>query len=302
MSLEFLKNISLAQNAVVKSAVAKTRTAASRNPEKADLRVYKDGSMYPSVALVANDNLQFTDKEAADKGNGYDVFRSDQWPNTQHLPKDQRVIFIALVPKDSPKVDLFGATKYDDEGKPKADVLTQGSKTVGEDLLVWLSEIYGVTPGEKGYIDLTFVRDAPFTLEDRIYFLPKPIRKGDKKGEIQLIRRENLTLFPLVPTALVEEDQGEPVGDAEIEDPSAYASSRPEELPEEDIPQASDPLAEADSGTALSDIEPEEGIEEDQGSIEEDPEDQGMSDDDLLSDDLDLDDSSWLNDEDEDNK
>lgn len=232
--LEFLKNAKLAANETVKPATARTLTAKSRNPETADIRVYKDGSVYPSVALVAEFNLNYVPKDTEPKGTAFDVFKSTDYINTQSWPADQKVIFIAAVDRAEGKAELFGRTTYNAETHAPSDVLTQGAATFGKELLEYISEVYGETiaepvegqPAPDNFIDLVIVRDSPFNTENGIYFIPKTVSRGVEKGKADMIRRENITLFPFVPlswvtaeepTATVEAPLGEV--EATTEDP-----------------------------------------------------------------------------------
>src|SRR5256885_1016617 len=94
--LEFLKKASLVANEIVKPAVARTTVAKNRNPETADIRIYKDGSVYPSAALVTEFDLPYRNKDVAG-GQAFDVFKSSDYPNTEKWPEDERVLFIAAV-------------------------------------------------------------------------------------------------------------------------------------------------------------------------------------------------------------
>jgi hypothetical protein len=203
--LDFLKKASLVANEIVKPATARTVTAKNRNPENADIRIYKDGSVYPSAALVVKHILAYVAKDVEPKGTAFDVFKSSEFLNTKHWPADETVIFIAAVDRSQPKTDLFSSTKYDEAGAPTADVLTQGSNTFGKKLLVDLKEVYDVEPNEEGFIDLVIMGDTPFNTPDSIYYVPKLVSRGEKIGQSDLVRRENLTLFPLVPAAMLAE-------------------------------------------------------------------------------------------------
>lgn len=207
--LAFLKKVSLAANEVVKPVLARTTAAKDRNPTDADIRIYKNGAAYPSAALVAEFNLSFTAKDAADKGNAFDVFKSKSFPNTAAL--DENFLFITAVPRTQPKTDLFSSTGYDKvTNEPLADVLTQGAVTFGLELLAYAKEVYDIEPTEETpYIDLLIVRDSPFTTNDGIYFIPKVISRGEKKGQADIVRRENLTLYTLVPAAWAKEEEVE---------------------------------------------------------------------------------------------
>lgn len=254
MSLSFLKNITLASNSAVKTPVARTKAAASRNPEKADIRIYKDGSVYPSAKLVEQCNLQYTAKDAEDKGNGFDVFSSGDFLNTKHLA--EKFLFIALVSKAAGKVDLFSQTTYEENGAAKSDVLTQGANTTGKFLLEKIKEVYGIELKEgQSYMDLKIVSDSPFTTDDNIYYVPKTVSRGEKKGEISMVRREDLTLYALVPVQMLGEEEA-PVSEtapaADTEQGSDLDIDNGEGTSIEE-----NPIQEDDLGPSLDEIEAE---------------------------------------------
>lgn len=243
-------NISVQPNAeksVVKTAKGGGKAAQERNPTNgAHLRLFKDGRLYPSAELVAKFNLEYTDI-ATKGGNGFDVTESSRWTNTASNPNT--CIFISAIPKAEPKVDLFGSTTYfgpkDElpEGKKVGDAassaITQGPATFGKKLIVMLREAYnldstivegtegGIDPlfGEKNHVDLFIAEKYPVTLPDGIYYLPKQVSSGENKGEWTVVRRENITMFPLVvftpecvTTEVVSESVNETVTEAVIEE------------------------------------------------------------------------------------
>lgn len=217
--LDFLKKASLVANEVVKPAVARTTTAKNRNPENADIRVYRDGSVYPSAALVTEFNLAYVGKDVAPKGQAFDVFESAKYINTQSW--EDKVLFIAAVDRSLPKTDLFSGSKYDENGEPTADVLTQGANTFGKELLTMLKDTYGIEiaeDAEQNYIDLVILRDIPFNTPDNIYYVPKVVSRGNNKGQSDLVRRENITLYPLVTVEAYNELNAQPEA---IEEPVA---------------------------------------------------------------------------------
>lgn len=234
--LDFLKNAKLASNEVVKPAVVRSSTAKARNPENADLRVFKDGSVYPSAALVNEFNLTYQKKDATEKGFGFDVFLSTEYPNTQSWPKEHRIIFIASLKKDAGKVDLFSSVGYDDKGEPATDVMVQGANTFGKQLLEWVKDTYGEEPTEeKPYIDLVIVRGNPMVTDTGIYYVPKKVSRGEDKGKTTLVTRENLTLFPLVPASWNAESPAEETAAPITEEAEAAEVARDNGIePEED--------------------------------------------------------------------
>lgn len=182
------------------AAVKASLTPASKNPTTADIRVFRNGSVYPSATLVTSHNLEYTPKDSTAPANAFDVIDSRLVPGyPQAVPN---VVFIALVPKTSPKTDLFGFTKYTPEGLPAADVLTQGTASFGKQLIVMLSEVYEVTEeqifGGNNFVDLVITPDALPVPSFGFYWFPKTIERGEKKGQLELVRRENTTAFALV--------------------------------------------------------------------------------------------------------
>lgn len=212
--LSFLKNITLASNDAVKPVTVRAKAAVNRNPETADIRIYRNGSVYPSAKLVNTCNLQYAPKDSTDKGNGFDVFSSKDFLNTKHLA--EVFLFIAMVPRSEGKIDLFASCTFEEDGTPKSDVLSQGANTAGVEILEKIKEVYGIEMLEgESFMDLKIVSDSPFTTEDSIYFIPKTVSRGAKKGDVTLVRREDLTLYALVPVSMLE---AETITEVEFED------------------------------------------------------------------------------------
>ena len=201
MNFDFLKNTTLT---VVEKTVAKTstgKTAMQRNPTNgASLRLFKDGSVYPSQDVVTKYKLEYSNfvpnnntlgYEEYVTPNGFDVIDSRTW--AQYPQDAQPVVFIAAVPKKSGLVDLFSSAKV--EG---TSVMTQGSKTFGLELITMLQEVYNVELfTTQKYVDLTIVDNVELPSLDGIYNVPKTVAKGENKGMITTKRRENITVNPL---------------------------------------------------------------------------------------------------------
>lgn len=219
MSLSFLSNITLASNEEVKPAFVTSRASRStidRNPEGVQIRLFKNGAIYPSKELVETYSLEYQPKDSETVGFGFDIMSSKSFPNTAHLP--QIFLILAVVSKSLPKVDVFGSTKYysaEDvaklaaegtevvEGHPKSSVIDQGNTTFGKDVLVpMLKEVYGFEfSDDQKFVDLTIVVDQPLKTNDGNYFIPKPISRGEKKGEMEVVVRKDIDMFPLVLSA-----------------------------------------------------------------------------------------------------
>lgn len=199
------------------------------NPPTADIRIWKDGSVFPSAALVAKYMLDFTKRvldEATGKwkdvpgGNGFDIFSTENYPAIQNA----KFVAIAAAPRSAGRIDLFGSCSYYTSkdltegtipegsavGDPIVSVMDQGSNTFGKGMLVMLNSLYGVTLNEEGFIDLeikgqpdTNGVEQPFRNPNNspIYLIPKQVSKGDKAGELTYVRRENAEIFALIPVA-----------------------------------------------------------------------------------------------------
>lgn len=233
MSLSFLKGITLKSNEEVKPAFITTKAARpsiDRSPVNADLRVFRDGSIYPSKALVEKFNLEYVGKdhvysEGQAQVNGFDIVSSKTFPNTSHL--EASFLLIGVVPKSLPKVDVFGSTTYVSEkdvekdstlvlNAAKSSVLDQGANTFGKEALIpMLKEVYGFEFGENDkFVDLIIVSDQPLVTSDGNYFIPKRITRGEKKGQLDIVVRQNIDLFPLVLATAVSEENGSEVTEA----------------------------------------------------------------------------------------
>ena len=199
-NLDFLTNVQLNVPENKVKAEKPGRTAVTKNPEGLTLRVFSNGKIYPSQDLVTLLNLEYTTKDTATNNNGLDIFKSTDWGM---FPVDapQKYIFIAPVPKDSPKVDLFGQVGYSEEGRPKNSVMEQGGGSFGEQMLEMISEVYGITLEKGSFLDLEVKSEVVVKSPNDVYFIPKTVARGEKKGQITVVRRENISVMPLVPCA-----------------------------------------------------------------------------------------------------
>lgn len=183
--------------------VPAVRTAkAHRTPKDTDLRLFADGSCYPSAALIEEFQLEYQDKDSAIPEFGFDVFETTKWgmwPSSDHF------VMIAQTSKHDRKVDLFSKTSYDADGHARSSVASQGAATFGKKLISMLEQTYNEELFKNGnaYVDLDIMRDSPISpTQNGIYNIPKMIVKGEKAGTYSFERRENLTIYPL----LIRED------------------------------------------------------------------------------------------------
>lgn len=228
-ALDFLKQDFALKE--VELPVAKKTVKTDRNPEETFLgiRLWSNGAIYPSVALVTAFSLEYSkatpvstpkmDKDnnpvLDEAGNpvivktfdtsnstacGFDVFDSNAW-GTQYPEEYKRLILISPNLKTAPKIDLFGSTRYEDDGTPKTSVLDQGAATFGNEVLIpMLKEVYGIEIEKGSYIDMELAKDyALKPSKNGVYALPKQVTRGANAGKPDYVRRENINIYPLVP-------------------------------------------------------------------------------------------------------
>jgi hypothetical protein len=224
MDLSFLQNVQLE---AVKKTAPKAKEAVSKLPETADIRVFGNGKVYPSEAFAAKHGLEFVPRvDGKAVGNGLDIFSSKDWGMLiGRLP--QELIFITVVPKELAKVDMWASTKYDENNQPKASVFTQGASVFSKESLVpMIADVYGVNWDLVEYVDMTMSVDNVISSPNGVYHLPKVVSTGALKGEATYIRRENLTICPLVITYTAIKQSGE------VKAPDMFAGQ--DEAPETD--------------------------------------------------------------------
>lgn len=229
MDLDFLKKIEVTDPATMRkpSSGGGGRRKEWNPTHPNTIRVWKDGSVFPSTDLAERFDLEYQarptevpplagSEPAPDgkkekwitPGSAFDVFDSKDFPI---FKTPQRVILANVAPRGAGKADLFGSVGYDDKGAPLTSVLDQGSTTFGKaELLPMIKEVYGLEPGDK-YIDLVFLgQDGEkaakhFGLPDgkKACVVPKTVSRGEKKGEATYVRREDPWLFILIPLTLL---------------------------------------------------------------------------------------------------
>jgi hypothetical protein len=266
--MSFLKNI--LGNAVIEEVSAKKSNSGGprkqRNPIGTFLgiRIWKDGSIYPSQSLMEMFGLEYPKTKvtatevpiklkegevlAADAkttmtkrtyeypngtGNGFDFVDSRLWGQFKGT-EEQKFLAVAVTPKDSPRVDLFGSTKYELDGTPVSSVMDQGSATFGKDVMLEaIKEVYGVEPNEEGFIDLAvdISENVKALVPNGIFMFPKKIVRGEHIGKPDYIRRENVDMFALVPSTLMPVAESTTNGDAHVtadNEPAVDLSHLPE--------------------------------------------------------------------------
>lgn len=156
-------------------------------------------------------------------GNGFDVIDSRLWSGY----KGGNMLFITPTAKDEPKVDLFGNTKYEDDGTPVKSVYEQGSTTYGEQTLIKaIKELYNIDlKTERDYVDMIVfdeIQDGEQTINlnkkfaTKVTHLPKVVSRGDKAGSPDYVRREQAQIWGFAPAEVlgITEPQAETAKEA----------------------------------------------------------------------------------------
>jgi hypothetical protein len=237
----FLKSAEVEEVKVVATTGAKRggpRKQWNPAPALLAIRIWQDGSVFPSQALVDKFDLEYKDavitfediaakpavmeadgltikteaKEAHRKriatvnppvGNGFDVIDTREWG--QWKMPENNMLFIGAVPKDLPKVDLFSSTVYNDEGKASNTVMEQGAATFGKGLVTTIKEIYGIElSDDKEYVDMIVATELDGVnintqFSKPITLAPKKVSRGKDAGQMDYVRRENMILYGFVP-------------------------------------------------------------------------------------------------------
>lgn len=236
MRLAFLKDITIQE---VANTTPRTAKRESNPPSGLTIRVWSDGSVYPSAELVSRFSLEYPKAKVSvfeaknDDGTaklddsgapvtkrtievdhsvpsfGFDVFTLNKWTQVANVPED--VIVVGVTPRSESRIDLFDRCKFQDNGQPVSSVMDQGANTFGKNfLLPMLLEVYKMSPADhvNGYIDLEV--ETSINLADRvpngIFMLPKVVTKGENKGKADYVRREGISIFPLVPVGYTEQE------------------------------------------------------------------------------------------------
>lgn len=219
--LSFLKDAVIEE---VPASKVNSKVKKDRNPDPEFLgfRLWKDGSIFPSKALVERFDLEYKDRVKSDTGwaapehpgFGVDIIDSRKWNEYKNQPSP--FVGFAVVLKDLPRVDLFANVRYDLEtGKPLSSVMDQGTSSFGKStLLPLLQEVYAVAiPEGEDYMDIrigTDIVNLSTKVSNGIFLFPKKVMRGEDAGKFDNQRRENVKeTYPLVPVMCEKDDVSE---------------------------------------------------------------------------------------------
>lgn len=205
MDLSFLKTVEVIEVATKAKAA---RVSLEKTPvEGADLRVYKNGRIFPHPSTVEKFSLEFGPKQEVEingktklitVGNGLDIFNSNDW---QMISSPETLLFVAIVPREgNAKIDVYASTTYEEDGTNKRSVYNNTISTFGADVLLdELATVYGVDWETVEYVDLCINTDFQIKAPRDVYSIPKVVSRGEKKGEAVFITRNNIEVYPLTP-------------------------------------------------------------------------------------------------------
>lgn len=215
-NLDFLQTLQFVE--VAKNVVVRTSKGDLCPTEGHTLRVWSDGSIYPSMSLVKDYNLEYQTAEMLEdietfpngEGNGLEIFNIRDWVN---IPEAQRamapnLLLVSVTPRTYSKLDIFANVKRE-QGVPKYSVSEQGATTYGSTkLLPLLKEVYGVTVEKGEYVDLEIVtsKNQKHIAPNGIFVFPKTVvSKKDKTETVAQETRKGVDIFPLVIKSKVKE-------------------------------------------------------------------------------------------------
>lgn len=253
----------------VKPPVTRNRTTAVVELAKeVALRVYPSGLIVTNANFVNNLNLGYTHKDVT--RNALDIWSTKDWQLTAKGVEDglsPELILASAVPSNSPKVDLFKNSSYDDNGQPVGDTVRFSTTFAKESLFPILKSVFAITE-EVDFIDVYALfptRDTNiFVSTNNFYYIPKPVVRGEKKGTLDVVKREGLFPFILVNKAMYEAEMADNF-DAYmvITNPSEDAVLTVEKQEEQLVGPGNEAIAEADvlaSGILVAEMPSNEAL------------------------------------------
>jgi hypothetical protein len=180
-------DLSLLRGLEVQKPEKQTRTrGANKLPDTGQIRITASGGIYYSPAF--RQKLEFKDETGEVVGLNFLDFVDGRLINFG----DKKVpfLFIAIVPMGSPKASIQGR-----DGKVAF---------IENRLKQLLTELYQVNWEEKSYVDIDILFDRK--VAGNIFYIPRV----NKKGEPDDVRRENVEMYPCIPTSVLEEQPEQP--------------------------------------------------------------------------------------------
>lgn len=158
------------------------------------LRVYENGEVIPSRELVEKFNLEY-----GEGSSGVDIFLAHSWGAYDKTKPN--LLFFTAVPRTEAKISLFSKETPDGSimtSKFKSSELVTNLRALDADVFNIGKRANYNSSKRKAYVDIEIVVDKPITTQDNIYYVPKTISRGPDKGKETYVRRENITLYPIM--------------------------------------------------------------------------------------------------------
>jgi hypothetical protein len=147
-----------------------------KHPENGDFRITKQGEIYYSpefrAELTVNDQL-----------NHLDICNGKEM---NFGGKEVSFMFLGIVPYTEPKASVQGI-----EGKVSF---------IHKKFLAMATELYGINWEQTPYVDFKIVREHK--LAGNMFFIPRIAKTGVK----DYVRRENVSIYPIVPFVAESEE------------------------------------------------------------------------------------------------
>lgn len=177
-----------------------------------DLRVFENGSVYPTQEIVNKLNLEYkpayaspsNDHDVSYRGFGFDIIDpADCISLKTAVEAGMPTGFIILghTPRVDGKVDIFRSTRYDEQENPKSTVLDQGAPSDLAELIFakYGDNAFGNQENKVGYVDVKILTDNVIPNPSTgVIIVNKFTNKKDRDEPVKTyVNRKNTTMFPL---------------------------------------------------------------------------------------------------------
>lgn len=176
MDLSALTNLAIAAK---EKAVTEKGTRYKTVPEKGDFIITKNGGIYYSEAfkkeLTVTEGLKSLDMVDG---------RLINFNKGEKVP----FLFVGILSHGAKVASIKGI---------------EGKSSFGKRLVVTLSELYQIDWNTTKEVEFSLLRDRAVEGYNGIHYLPYI----NKKGEVDVVRRENIELYPCIPTSYLPKEE-----------------------------------------------------------------------------------------------
>lgn|SRR4030043_327017 len=186
MNFDALKNLAIKANTKTTSDKG---TRYNTVPTKGDFIIAKNGSIYYSAAfkqeLTTEEGLKFLDMVDG---------------RLINFNKEEKVpfLFVGILSHGAKVASIKGI---------------EGKSSFGKRLVVTLTELYQIDWTVTKEVEFTLLRDRAVEGYNGIHYLPYI----NKKGEVDVVRREKIELYPCIPTNSLPKEESVDAVQKEIE-------------------------------------------------------------------------------------